>query len=244
MRALRLALTATVLVLCNSALAQDNKPRVHVTDSESWETSGGFVSDEDGDAFGVSAGGARPQTAEIIKTFGERCPNAIVTMNKSKADYIVLLDHEGGKGILRRDNKFALFSGDGDVVDSGSTRSLGSAVKDACEAMLRHWHSGTAGAQSQEGVFSGNGLEKQGDREQVIEIRPVSDLATLSITTDPPGAEIEIDGMFAGMTPRSKEMQAGEHEIEISMKGYRNWKRKIVIEAGEKFPITVQLEKD
>jgi hypothetical protein len=50
------------------------------------------------------AGGARPQTAEIIKTFGERCPGVMVNNIQVKTDYIVLLDHEGGKGVLRHKN--------------------------------------------------------------------------------------------------------------------------------------------
>ena len=82
-------------------------------------------------------GGARPQTAEIIKTFNERCPEVTVTMNKDKADFIVLLDHEGGKGYARKDNKVAVFSKDGDAIFSKSTRELGNAVKDACEAIKK-----------------------------------------------------------------------------------------------------------
>jgi hypothetical protein len=41
----------------------------------------------------------RPQIAEINKTFGERCPS--VTSNKEKADFAILLDYEGGKGLAR-----------------------------------------------------------------------------------------------------------------------------------------------
>jgi hypothetical protein len=37
--------------------------------------------------------------------------------------------------------KFAIFNGDGDAIRSGSTRSLGNSVKDACEAMLKDWQS-------------------------------------------------------------------------------------------------------
>ncbi len=54
-------------------------------------------------------GGARPQTAEIIKTFGERCPQVMPNNKPDIADYVVLLDHEGGKGMLRHKNKVAVF---------------------------------------------------------------------------------------------------------------------------------------
>src|SRR5262249_32534842 len=82
------------------------------------------------------AGGARPQTAEIIKTLNERCPEITVTNNLEKANFVLTLDHEGGKGALAHRNKVAVFNHDGDDIYSGSTRELGNAVKDACKAML------------------------------------------------------------------------------------------------------------
>ena len=70
-----------------------------------------------------------------MKTFGEHCLACIVTMKKEKADYIVILQHEGGKRIGQRDNKVVVFNREGDSIYSGSTRSLGNSVKDACEAI-------------------------------------------------------------------------------------------------------------
>lgn len=115
-----------------------DKPRVFITDSKSWQMSGGFGGNPEGFGGGVQ-GGARPQTAEIIKTFGERCSECVVTSKVEKADYVVLLEHEGGKGLARKDNKFAVFTKDGDLIASGSTRSLGNAVKDACAAIMSVW---------------------------------------------------------------------------------------------------------
>ena len=125
-------LAATIL----SAAAE--KPRVYITDSKSWEMGGGVGGTADG--FGGAArGGARPQTAEIIKTFGERCPAVIVNNKQEKADYVILLDHEGGKDPISRDNKVVVFNKDGDSIISRSTRSLGNAVKDACGAIAEDW---------------------------------------------------------------------------------------------------------
>ena len=114
----------------------DNQLLIYVSDSDSWSMSGGFVGGGSG-AAGVSRGGARPQTAEIIKTFGERCPDLEATMEKEKADYFVILDHEGGKGIIWRDNKVAVFDSTGTSIYSGSTRSLGNAVKDSCNEIRK-----------------------------------------------------------------------------------------------------------
>src|SRR5690242_9236762 len=87
------------------ALGQNQKPRVFITDSTSWEMRGaafgtmngayqGNSGHVDGTYASSMAGGARPQTAEIIKTFGERCPEVVVNNKQEKADYVVVLDHE------------------------------------------------------------------------------------------------------------------------------------------------------
>ena len=66
----------------------------------------------------------------------QRCPEVIVTNNLAKADFVLTLDHEGGKGLLSHRNKIAIFNRDGDDIFSNSTRELGNSVKDACQAML------------------------------------------------------------------------------------------------------------
>lgn len=114
----------------------DGKIRIYVSDSQSWEMTGGWGA-ANGSGGGHESGGARPQTAEIIKTFNQRCPEYTVTNNKDRANYAVILDHEGGKGALRHRNKVAVFNRDGDAIFSDSTRELGNSVKDACAAIAK-----------------------------------------------------------------------------------------------------------
>jgi len=114
----------------------DGKIRIYVSDSQSWEVSGGWGA-SNGSGGGHESGGARPQTAEIIKTFNQRCPEYVVTNNKDRANYAVILDHEGGKGLVRHRNKVAVFNRDGDVIFSDSTRELGNSVKDACASIAK-----------------------------------------------------------------------------------------------------------
>jgi hypothetical protein len=135
---------AAALIFGNVLSAQekptDGKARVYVSDSESWQVSGGFAAHGDSNGFnagGHFSGGARPQTVELIKTFTERCPGVIATMDRTKADYVVLFDREGGKGYLRKRDKIAVFKNNGDLVYSGSTRSVGNAVQDACESLQK-----------------------------------------------------------------------------------------------------------
>ena len=150
---MRTVLAAGALIVISIFAGAADKPRVFVSDSASWEISGGGGGTTDGFG-GAGGGGARPQTAEIIKTFGERCPAVTINNNREKADYVVLLDHEGGKEVVSRDNKVVVFNRGGDSIMSHSTRLLGNAVKDACAAIAADWpkqadKAGTAGQQTE-----------------------------------------------------------------------------------------------
>jgi hypothetical protein len=134
------AMLGTVPVTASAAVTEpsDGKVRVFVTDSQSWETRGNGGGGGNKNGWGASSSfssGARPQTAEIIKTRNQRCPDLTVTNNLGKANFVIVLDHEGGKGLLAHRNKIAVFNQD--EIFSNSTRGLGNAVKDACEAMTK-----------------------------------------------------------------------------------------------------------
>ncbi len=125
------------LVLAAQAAFAEEKVRVFIADSDSWAIGGGFASGSRAGG-GVAKGGARPQTVEIMKTFRDNCPVAIVTIREDRADFLVFLEHEGGKGFARKDNKVAVFNKDGDLIYANSTRSLGNSVKDACRTITEY----------------------------------------------------------------------------------------------------------
>ena len=78
--------------------------RLRINRQQLWEIRSAAGGNSNGFAAS-SSGGARPQTAEIIKTFGQRCPEVIVNGHVSASDYVVELDHEGGKAILKHKDK-------------------------------------------------------------------------------------------------------------------------------------------
>ncbi len=99
---------------------------VFVTDTKSWEVKG-------------LRGGARPQTVEIMKTFDQRCPQVRITNKEDKANYVITLEHEGGKELGQKDNKVVVFNSNGIMIHSNSTAVLGHAVQGACSAILSDW---------------------------------------------------------------------------------------------------------
>jgi len=224
------------------ALAADDQARVFITDSNSWE-----VRSNSGGSGGVFAshggGGARPQTAEIIKTFGERCPQVMINNKQDKANYVVVLDHEGGKGLLQHRNKVAVFGAvSGDTIVSHSTLSLGGSVQTACEAITKDWtdhgaamRAAAAAKESAPAVSAGTTM--------LVAAAPVVQATKASITSIPDGADIEIDGSFVGNTPSTAELTLGEHTISVKKSGYKAWERKMKAGGGD-VKINAELEKN
>jgi PEGA domain len=236
MRPLLNSLSILLLLIpsgAQTATASGQKARVFISDSQSWEMSGN-AGGSSGAFAAHSSGGARPQTAEIIKTFGERCPNVIINNKPDKSDYVVLLDHEGGKGLVKRDNKMAVFNKDGDSIVSHSTRSLGNAVKEACDAITSDWPTR---------------LEKSAAASQAAQLLPVADksmgassASKISVSSIPANADIEVDGSFVGNTPSLVDVTPGEHSVVVKKTGFKSWERKLKVTGGS-VNVSAELEK-
>ena len=185
------------------------------------------------------SGGARPQTAEIIKTFGERCPEVKVNNKQDKADYIVVLDHEGGKSFLAHKNKVAVFNRvSGDSIVSKSTLSVGGSVQEACEAISKDWTEHGAAIRA----ASAPAPEKPVPTAPPV-AAPASK-AKLQVESTPPGADIEVDGSFVGNTPSELQVAEGDHLVVIRKPGFKNWERKLKAAAGSSVHLGAELEKE
>jgi hypothetical protein len=216
-----------------SASSVKEKPRVFITDSQSWEirsSEGG----SHGSFSGVSSGGASPQTAEIIKTFGQRCPDVLVNNKQELADYIVVLDHEGGKGYLQHKNKVAVFERvSGDVLVSRSTLSLGGSVEEACNGIAQHWNTHSKEILAAKGKAVIVPPVPATTAPVVASVTtPLSIQASLAIDSTPSGADIEIDGEFVGNTPSTVTVAPGSHRIAVKKKGYADWGKTMNITGG------------
>ncbi|HUO17814.1 MAG TPA: PEGA domain-containing protein [Verrucomicrobiae bacterium] len=220
-------------------------PRVFITDSDSWEMVGASGGSSAGFAGSVH-GGARPQTAEIIKTFGERCPEIKVNNIKEKADYIVVLDHEGGKGVLRHRNKVAVFARiSGDSVASRSTLSLGGSVQDACDAINSDWAlngSKLRAAAAAEESAKSSAVHPPAPVSSPTASSPAVAEAKVSVFSTPDKADIEVDGSFMGNTPSNVQVSEGDHIVTVKKAGFKDWERKLKVTAGSDIRLDATLE--
>ncbi len=67
-------------------------------------------------------------------------------------------------------------------------------------------------------------------------------VASVQLSSDPSGAEITIDGNYAGDTPSLIKMKPGTHSIRITKNGYTPWERSIETGAGESRTVAAALE--
>jgi len=195
--------------------------RVYITDSNSWSVQGS-AGGGNGAFAASSTGGARPQTAEIIKTFGERCPQVTVNNRADASNYVVELDHEGGKGLLAHKDKIAVFvQKTGDNIFSKSTLSVGGSVQDACSAILAHW---AAHASELKATAPGPA--------GVQAVAPVAQVSSITVDASVANCDIEVDGDFMGSTPSTLNLAPGKHVIVVKKAGYKDWTRSMTVSSG------------
>ena len=68
-----------------------------------------------------------------------------------------------------------------------------------------------------------------------------TNMASLQIESSVPGADIEIDGAFAGNTPSTLTVTPGQHTIAVKKKGYTDWTRTMNV-SGTAVHLNAELE--
>jgi PEGA domain len=56
-----------------------------------------------------------------------------------------------------------------------------------------------------------------------------AETGSVEIASDPPGAEIYVDGKFVGQTPSTIRLASGSHRIEVKSRGRQNWARDLEV---------------
>ena len=64
---------------------------------------------------------------------------------------------------------------------------------------------------------------------------------TLQVNTTPPFAELYVDNIFRGYTPKTLVLVAGWHDVLVKKAGYRDWSRRIYLLAGHTRTLNITL---
>lgn len=67
--------------------------------------------------------------------------------------------------------------------------------------------------------------------------------AKLQLESDPPGADIEVDGSFVGNTPSDVQVAEGDHTVTVKKSGFKDWERKLKVSRGSSVHLNAELEK-
>src|SRR5712692_8164633 len=67
--------------------------------------------------------------------------------------------------------------------------------------------------------------------------------AKVQIESTPPGADIEVDGSYAGSTPSDVQVLEGDHTVVVKKVGVKSWERKLKASAGSSVRLSAELEK-
>jgi hypothetical protein len=72
---------------------------------------------------------------------------------------------------------------------------------------------------------------------------PADGVGTVSVITNPDGADVYVDDQFNGNSPATLKLKPGKHTIRVSMSGYSEWSRDITTDAGSNVHLTATLQK-
>ena len=134
-----------VVAVAISASGQ-SKPRVFVQGkgSENVSSNGSGVGGHHWGTWGSkSTIDAHDESMEVTKDLQKNCSGAVVTINESNADYIVMMNRESkqNRGLLRSNSQIQVANKAGDVIGTNATHTVGNAAKDACNLIVADWAS-------------------------------------------------------------------------------------------------------
>jgi hypothetical protein len=85
-----------------------------------------------------------------------------------------------------------------------------------------------------------------GSQQSLLSASPTQSAGTssakLQLESNPSGADIEVDGNFVGNTPSDVQISEGDHTISLKKTGFKNWERKLKVNAGSSVHLSVELE--
>jgi PEGA domain-containing protein/PDZ domain-containing protein len=229
--------------------------RLFITDDPLFETyafshgSAGFYANASGAGgaahsaeFAANPNGkADPRTVELQANMQKSCPQFTVTSNIQNADYILwfrrndqhrtkmllLLGATGGLiSAVQKVNGASLFAANGDMVYATRESTVGSTVKDIC----KHVPNPTPQALGTSQRIADSAPPVQAGATPAP--TALSTPSVLTVNSAPAGAEIYLDGDFAGNAPSTINAPPGKHVVTVRKAGFQDWVRSVNFTGG------------
>jgi hypothetical protein len=66
---------------------------------------------------------------------------------------------------------------------------------------------------------------------------------SFELQSNPPSAEIFVDGSFIGNTPATLKLKPGQHTVRVALDGYKEWSRDLTVQEGSDAHLQANLQK-
>lgn len=91
---------------------------------------------------------------------------------------------------------------------------------------------------------NGVGASTSQDHSPELSTKSVqTESATISVSSNPDGADVYADDAFVGNAPATLKLSPGKHIVKVTMAGHKDWSREITAIAGSEAHLKVDLEK-
>jgi hypothetical protein len=80
-------------------------------------------------------------------------------------------------------------------------------------------------------------------KKATIEPTSPTGVGTVSVTSEPSGADVYSDDSFVGQTPATLKLKPGDHYIRVFLSGFENWSRQLTVTDGSEAHLAVTLKK-
>jgi len=127
------------------AVTSPGKPRVFVAGRGTLNTTTNAESSGDHwfrQSHAATTNDAHDESMEVMKDLQKECPGVMMTLDQSKADYVVMLNRESKRkelGALKHNSQMLVANSAGDVLGANNTRTVNNASKNACSLILSDW---------------------------------------------------------------------------------------------------------
>jgi len=74
-------------------------------------------------------------------------------------------------------------------------------------------------------------------------VKEQAENAAVTVNSTPDGADVSVDGNFAGNTPSTLMLSPGKHTVNVSAAGYKGWSRELTVGSGSEIKLNATLEK-
>ena len=80
------------------------------------------------------------------------------------------------------------------------------------------------------------------DTSQAATAAPAS-TGSIAVQSTPDGADVYADNAFVGNAPATLKLSAGQHTIRVTLSGFKDWSRDILVQNGSEVHLTAAMEK-